>query len=335
MNTLHFTPNALSPAPGIIAETPLPQAPAPVVPVKESPLLQKAILVHLSLSQIGRTRLVREQLTKSGEELIAADTDRALVRVSKTLFSCKELKAIESLDTDIRAFIARKCLPSPLQKGVYLIPLGMVESVDARLRAFQIERAELVTAFVKVYPRLLVGARRLLRELFDKNDYPHRNAVAAHFGFNWQFIALGVPDALGEISTEIFERERQKAAAQWEAAQEEIQTLLRVRLKGMIEHLGERLKPGANGKSKIFRNTLVSNIDDFMQDFNALNITDDAELASVVGRVRDLLAGVDAQSLRSSQNVRDVVLSGAAQIEEQLTTLIVDKPKRLVTFDEE
>lgn len=110
--------------------------------------------------------------------------------------------------------------------------------------------------------------------------------------------------------------------------------LLRVRLKGMIEHLLNRLEPSVGGKKKIFRNTLVTNMTEFIQDFQALNITNDQELSKVVEQVRDLMSGVDAQTLRESKEARAVIMEGASVIESQLTTLIVDKPNRLITFDD-
>lgn len=307
--------------------------------IQENLVQQKAILVNLSLSQIGRTRQLREGTVElaheDGEGLRRADTEQRLTKVTKTLFVCQELKAIEKIDTEIRAYIARKCLPSPVRKSVYLIPLVLVEQVDARLHGFAVERERLVADFVRVYPRRLVQVRRELRTLFDRHDYPHRAHVASHFGFCWQFLNMGVPDALGEISGALFERERAKSAQQWAQAQEEIQTLLRVRLKNMVEHLTERLQDRGNGKPKIFRNTMVSNINDFISDFNALNITNDAQLSAIVHEVRDLMSGIDPQELRESANVREVIARNAALIETQLSTLIVDKPSRRIRLDED
>lgn len=326
--------------PEVEVEVDIEAFPAPVV--TENLMHEKAMLVHLSISQIGRTRQVREgelEIAQEGEDglgLKAANTDKNLVKVTKTLFQCAELKRIEKLDSEVRAFISRKCLPSPLRgKSVYLLPLANVELVNAKLHAFEAERDVLVAAFVAKYPRLLVQARRQLRDLFDRHDYPGRDQVAGCFGLHWQLLAIGVPDALAEISTEIFEQERAKSAAQWASAQEEIQTLLRVRLKSMVQNLVERLKPAADGQKKVFRNTLVSNLDDFIKDFSALNITNDKELEKVVSDVRDLMSGVDAQLLRDSGKARDLITSGAAQIESELSTLIVDKPKRLIRFADE
>jgi hypothetical protein len=316
-------------------------APVATPEVAETLLDQKAVLVSLTLSQIGRTRQVKEgavelaQHSDGEEKLVEANTDKSQVRVVKTLFKCGELKAIESLDSEIRAFISRKCLKSPLKgKSVYLVPMGMVEQVDTKLRDYVAQRDQVVAQFVNVYPRLLQEAQQQLRDLYDAHDYPNRDHVAACFSLRWRFFALMVPDALGEISTQIWEQERAKAAADWAEAQEEIQMLLRVRLKSMIEHLVERLKPGADGKQKIFRNTAVTNMTEFINDFSALNITNDHELAQTVENVRSLMNGVDAQTLRDSKKVREVVLNGAAKIESELSTLIVAKPKRLIELED-
>lgn len=145
---------------------------------------------------------------------------------------------------------------------------------------------------------------------------------------------MDVPGALKSISQGLFEEERDKMAAQWSVAQEEIQSLLRVRLKSMIEHLRERLTPDAEGKSKVFRNSLVDNIGDFLTEFSAINITNDSELEAVVEQARTLLDGVDAQTLRRSNDARETVRVGFDGLAQNLEAMLVDRPMRSISFDD-
>ncbi len=363
MNT-NFTPNgAASSAPksaifDFMAQEPakhalsdietLAQEPvAPPVTINESLIENKAILVTIDFRLIGRTRQLGEGDVKiartqsavqsddlEAQTLAAVDTDAGRARVVKTLWACDELRRIESLDRQVTAFVERKCLPCPI-RATYLVPLGMIEVLDTQLSAYATERAELVAEFVAVYPRLLVKTRRQLRELFDLHDYPSRDCVAECFGFAWRFIALGVPDALGEISSDIWEREREKAAASWAEMQEQAAQLLRVRLRGMLDHLCEKLQPDKAGKPKILRASTLTNLNDFMNDFNALNITNDAQLAAIVGDVRQLMSGIEPETLRKSDDLRAAIHDSAKTLEAQLTTLIVDKPRRMISLEED
>ncbi len=299
----------------------------PTTSPPQNPLFERSVLLGVSFSKLGTSKRVRD----CG---IDKDADRDLVRISKRLFDCTELDAISKFDARVKAFLGEKCLPSPMRGGMFFLPLVSVEKVHEKLTHFAVERTVLVEAFAAVYPNLLLGAEMRLRELFEPSDYPPQSRVAAHFGLSWNFVSMDVPGALKSISQGLFEEERDKMAAQWSVAQEEIQSLLRVRLKSMIEHLGERLTPDAQGKSKVFRNSLVDNISDFLTEFSAINITNDSELEAVVNQARTLLDGVDAETLRRSTDARETVRVGFDGLAQNLEAMLVDRPMRSISFDD-
>lgn len=292
-----------------------------------NPLFERAILLSVSFSRLGITKKVRGAR-------IDKDADSDTYNVTKRLFRCAEFDAIRSLDNEVKGFLESKCLPSTVKGGIYFLPILSIEEVDRRLTQYAAQRDQLVAGFVDIYPNLLLQAEWRLRALFDAGDYPHQERVAEHFSMNWQTLTLGVPDVLQTISSEMFEREREKAARQWEDAQAQIQTLLRVRMKGLVEHLTERLTPDKEGNLKVFRNSLVGNIESFLSEFDALNITDDAQLAQVVQEARGLLSGVDAETLRRSTDTRAALREGFETMAQSLETMIVDKPRRAISFED-
>jgi hypothetical protein len=113
------------------------------------------------------------------------------------------------------------------------------------------------------------------------------------------------------------------------------QQLLRVRALGLVEKMQDKLKPGPEGKKKVFRNTLFTNIQEFLDDFEALNITSDAQLAQAVDTMRSLLTGVDMDEVRKSDDVRSQLQEQFAQIEEELGAMVTEKPIRAISFEED
>ena len=73
----------------------------------------------------------------------------------------------------------------------------------------------------------------------------------------------------------------------------------------------------------------------FLNTFALQNVTDDAELAGLVSKARQLVDGVDATTLRSDDLVRKSVAEGFAELRAQLDKLIVERGTREITFDEE
>jgi hypothetical protein len=109
--------------------------------------------------------------------------------------------------------------------------------------------------------------------------------------------------------------------------------LLRLQMSDLVDHMIERLSPGADGKKKVFRDTLTENIDEFLRLFNGNNLAADAELQAFVDKARDLMKGIDSEVLRKQDTVRDKVLSGFQDIKAGVDQLLIDAPARVFRSD--
>ena len=160
--------------------------------------------------------------------------------------------------------------------------------MEGKLREFAARRDKSWSqAFLTAYPVLCQEAAKRLRSLYNPADYPPLEYVAQQFTLIWQYISFGVPDQLREISTKIWQDEREKAAEVMAEAGREIQQVLRTAMAELVKHMRDRLKDGPDGKPLRFKETTVSNLVDFLGTFDFRNVTDDAELKSLVDRARD------------------------------------------------
>ena len=73
---------------------------------------------------------------------------------------------------------------------------------------------------------------------------------------------------------------------------------------------------------------------EFLATFDIRNIADDRELAPVVERMRSLLQGVDAESLRTSDLLRERMAAQLAKIANQVDQMPAVKKTRLITFED-
>jgi ElaB/YqjD/DUF883 family membrane-anchored ribosome-binding protein len=144
-----------------------------------------------------------------------------------------------------------------------------------------------------------------------------------------------VPDLLKGISQEVWQQEREKAAQRMAEASSEIQQVLRETMSKLVQHMAERLKVGAGGKPVRFKETTVSNLVEFLANFEFRNVTDDAELQGLVNQARTLLQGVDADDLRSTGELRARVQAGMESLASQLDTMLTKSGSRKFRFDEE
>lgn len=295
-------------------------------PAAASSMMAQAVCIQLTLSSIGN----RRQVNSSS---IDTDADKTLLRVSKQLYDCPEYKAIGTLDGEIRRYMYAKALPSPLKSGTYLVPNALLVEVDRRLHDFADERKRLIEDFVTVYPAQIQIAKEKLKSLFDPRDFPHSDVIRAQFQIDWQLFEFGVPGSLEGMNREIFEEQKQKAEARWQETQEEIQLLMRTAAADLVNHMVDRLSGTEDGKPKIFRNSMLDNINEFLSTFNAKNLANDEELAELVSKAKKLTQGIDPETLRKNEAVRDAVLDGFEKIKGSLDTMLIAKPKRKITLD--
>jgi hypothetical protein len=287
---------------------------------------KKTVCIKVRVSTMGNTR-------KVSTTQIEADADKDLLRVSKRLVDSAELKAITRFDGEIRRFLYNICLPFEI--GIHLLPITALETVEHRLRQFAEDRRQLVHAFLSAYPGLCKDAGRRLRGLYNPTDYPPLDEVAREFGFSWQYVSFGVPDQLKGISREVWEQEREKAALRMAEASAEIQVVLRESMAKLVQHMADRLKEGPDGKPLRFKETTVSNLVEFLTNFEFRNVTDDNELQSLVAQARELIQGVNADDLRTTGDMRTKVQMGMTELAGQLDTLLMRTGGRKFRFDEE
>lgn len=294
---------------------------------------KRAVGMVLTFTGIGNRRKVSvSQIDVTGD--IEKKTDKAWLAVSKKLIDAEELDAIASLDGEIRQYIETRALPSNLKKGIYLLPVEFIEEVNGRLTVFADQRKELVEKLIAVYADLTREAQTRLDKLFNSADYLTREDLACSFRVTWQYVTFDTPASLATISTHLYEEEKKKAEAAWKEASAAIQELLRVSMAELVDWMVDKLTPAPNGKQKVFRDSSIEHFQDFLATFNAKNITDDAQLKVLVDRAKSLVGGIKPDRLRDNWSTRDTVRSGFESIKKALDPMIIDRPKRAISFED-
>jgi hypothetical protein len=299
--------------------------PLPAIHDAGEDLARRTVCIKVERHRLGNSNIVSPS---QGE----VDTDKALIRVSKFLWESKEYAAIRNFDGEITRYLEDTCLP--FERAIHLCPLSLLKQVDAKMHEFAERRCEFVEEFVAVYPELCQSAPERLRSLHNPLDYPPVEQVRAAFSFTWRYVSFGVPDQLREISTEIWAEEREKASQIMTEAVSEVQQVMRAAMAELVQHMRDRLQDGPGGKPARFHQTTVSKLVSFLDTFELRNVTNDAELKSLVDQAKALLSGVSIKDLKTAAELRTQVRDGMADIAAQLDALIVRKGTRKLRLDE-
>ena len=293
----------------------------------ELDVFKKAICLSVEIGALGSKR-------KVNASQVTVDADPKLINVSKTLLDSDELLAIKQLYTTVRQALYRVTLrPEIFRAGIYVLPLVLVEETDQQLTDYQGQLKDLVKRLAAKYPEIKERDKARLRSCYVEKDYVSLAKLMEAFYLEWSYINFGVPE---NLPADIREREIDKATGKVAQAAEQIQQLLRVEMLDLVAHIADRLEPGAGGKPRVFRDTLVSNVKDFLAVFQARNLTNDAELEQLCAKAQLLLDGMDPQVLRDRTDLRSRVAAGFAEIKSQLDTMVVtDRPKRQIDLEDE
>jgi hypothetical protein len=295
----------------------------------------RAVILCLSLTGITNGSAI-------DPEKLGVDADVSMLHASKRLLRSDELDRVRRGDAKIRARVRAKSLPSLLRDGMHLVALGMVDEIDAEIRAAQEKRDEDVEAFIDALPDRVAEAEQALGELFDIDDYPGvvktdsgyamtdggREAVRALFEIRYRFIEVTAPGKLGSLSAELFRREKAKAQAELERLAENCRVVLRAEMQGLLAHMVDRLTPGVDGMPKKFKNCLVPNFLEGLRLIKGREITDDAELRTLLDRAEKLAGNVDSALLRDWDDEREKAQREFASIKSRLDDMIEAAPRR-------
>ena len=102
----------------------------------------------------------------------------------------------------------------------------------------------------------------------------------------------------------------------------------------MVDHLMDRLSSDGEGKKKVFRDTLMEPITEFLRTLPSRNITDSAELKALGEKAEMLIQGINPKLLRTNEELRETVLTGFTDIKSKLDTMIETAPKRIIRFED-
>ncbi len=287
----------------------------------KSELLKNSVAFSMSFSRWGNLR-------RANKDEIQTGADKEMLRVSKKLVSSAEYDSIVKLQNRVRKWVEDNSVPSFFHRGVYLIAINSVEKTETYLEKARETMKTMVDEFIVTYREQIIEARELLGPQFSEGDYPSPNYLKNRFDIQWKFMSFEIPDNLPEA---VFNVEKEKAERIWGDATESIKQCLRQAFLTLINRATDRLvvKPGE--KPKVFRDSLMNNIEDFFQTFSNRNIVGDDELEALVTKARGIL--VDPKLLRKDVSARANIADQFDKVGEALSSMIVIKPSRKFDFD--
>jgi hypothetical protein len=272
-----------------------------------SKLSGSALIVNLNLS-VWTARKLDRRVSEEVDQAKSTKT-RAGNYHKNLLAGSGKLEQITKLAGAIRTWHYTFTQPWS-DSGDRVLPMTMFVDYRARLTDYETQFGAAVNEFLNEYDTLVAAAAFQLGDLFNREDYPLREDIVGKFGFRYAFTPLPVS---GDFRVDIGEQGLSELRTHYEGVMTERTTTMMKdawdRLYDVLSRMSERLADDTDDKGepkrKIFRDSLVDNAIDVCKLLKHFNTTGDTRLETMRQQLEDAMRGVDAQSLRESDMLRE------------------------------
>ena len=215
--------------------------------------LKNSVFISLHFRRLGVVR----KINKSRVETTA---DKKLVTLSKRLFKSDTYQRITRIQSQARSYVLSRAIETGLRGAVYALPTAFVSEVEDKLSGYVEAMKVEVATLCGEWPELIeVTAREQLGDLYREGDYPTVGQVAQSFGIEWSYLATDVPGELADISSGVFQREREKLEQEFAKATAYTKAIMRRTCLEFITAFHGQLQPAAptaKNKKPIHTSTL-------------------------------------------------------------------------------
>ena len=295
-------------------------------PISVKRVMDNVVVLDITFHKWGNTR--QGDLKK-----VDTQADKKRLKLTKTLVALKEYDLVTNYVNSIRAWLTAVSLPSPLKRGTYLVPVASVARVSAYLDEVGEKYKAVVQGFVDVYPALVRAAEDELKDQFVAANYDTADKVASEFYIDRRFIDFGLPN-VDKVGQSVWEAEKARAEKTWASAIDTIQDALRMGFRDLVDHLADKLEPKPDGTRKVFRDSNITNILEWIDAFKTRNVLGDNELASLVAQAERVLRGKKPDEVKKTIGAGGGIAGEMVRIKTALDKLLVDAPKRRISFDD-
>jgi hypothetical protein len=281
--------------------------------------------VKLAFTWLGvRKTLAPEQRTTAAR---AFHADRELLSASKLILDTKNpaYRAVAAVRSEASSYWRTVTLPFP-EAGIRLLPQNSLGLFANTMQTYRERLQEAARVLAAQYDQIKSEAQQRLGTLFNQADYP--STLDGLFDMEWSVVPIEPPQYLVALNPEVFQQEQARVRERFENAVELAEQAFAVELQRLVSHLAERLTGLHDGQPKVFRDSAVENLREFFERFRRLNIRSSPELDALVEQAQQTINGIEPQTLRDSNRLRQMVARDFEQIQASVGELLVDRPRR-------
>ena len=274
----------------------------PPAPTEAPTLASAAMLVELNISNWGGRKKDKRASADVTSQNYAVT---GVANVNKKLLADNaDLKAIQTHVTAMRNMHAAMTMPWS-NSGLRLLPTAQYFKYTGAMTDMENKFWGLVNAFLGKYNDAVIDVQMLLGDLFLRDDYPTAEELQRKYNVSINYMPL--PDA-GDFRVDISNDALREVKEQYDAfytkqyntAMNDVWT----RLHTALANMSDRLDYGSKEDKKVFRDSLVGNVNDMVELLRVCNVTGSTQMATMADKLEEAMSGVTPDGLREDDIFR-------------------------------
>lgn len=254
-----------------------------------------------------------------------ATSDAATVRVNRLANADEYHRSIVRLQGNMRKIYETHTLPWDGPGGGRLLPNTSFMKLAQLVNPIQKEITAAIEAYRAKAPEIIEKARVSLGDLAGEIELPTVEELCSAYEAKLEFSSLPDAGALRNLPPAVTQKLAQHMEARAQVAYAAAVEDLQGRMVEPLQHLITRLDAyevresrekveGKRDLEGVFRDTMVTNINELASTLPSLNLLGDKQTAETINEVVELSNSITAESLRASRERRDAARAKAASI---------------------
>jgi len=241
----------------------------------------------------------------------------------RLLQGATRLDTLQTIAGQIRQHFYKLTLPWS-DEGFRILPSDVLFEFAQGMRELENRFLPAVNAFIAEYPRYVEQMRPALNGLFRSEDYDDPAIIRSKFGLRLEIKPIPTGD---DFRVKLSQEQRDRLAQEIDRDVRDSITRgtrdLWLRLRKVVAHMVEIL----NEPQARLHASVVDNVVELVDLLPKLNITDDPELRTLAGEIRQRLCQYPSQELKQNDELRLKTARGAAEIMDRISTALDHRPE--------
>lgn len=288
-------------------------------------------LAHLNQTGVViavRTRMLGTML-QVGDEALDVTARGKGIQAKAHLINRDYLLPIVQAANKARKAIRRRSVQfmKSITSGLYWAPNALRDELEAEFAAHKREFEAAADQFRDDWDVILREAEQRLGQFYDPSNYPSIGRIRQYFDLRLAMFQLQPVPGL----------DRREMTTLVDEFKEDTRNHLRTMFTDLLDHIVERLTPERDQetgemKKKIFRNSLVTNLQEFLQTARHLNVSNDQVLNQQLRRMEELMEAHDVtpERLRDDRALATTMRQTTEAVRAVFASSVTEAPRRQV-----